>query len=162
MKTRSFLTNMVLVSSLVFFGNALISCEKEKDNDTNKAGMYTVSGSASGSQMVPSVAGSGTASISGTYSSDTKVLTYTTTWSNLSGGPTAAAFYSGATGANGAVVGSLWTLGTGLSGTGSFSSNTTLTAEQEVQLLNGNMYYALSTATHTTGEVRGQITATPQ
>ena len=72
------------------------------------------------------------------------------------------AFYTGASGTNGTIVGSNWTLGSGLTATGTFSSTATLTDAQQASLLAGNMYYVLGTATNTSGEVRGQITATVQ
>lgn len=124
--------------------------------------MYTISGSASGTQMVPPVSGSGTAAISGTYNVNTGQLNYTTTWSNLTGAPTLGAFYTGATGVNGTIVGSAWTLGSGLTGTGSLSNTITLTSDQAAQLIAGNWYYVLGTSANATGEVRGQITATLQ
>ena len=52
-----------------------------------------------------------------------------------------------------------WTLGTGLTGTGSYSSTMELTQAQADQLLNGGWYYTLGTATNSNGEVRGQISA---
>src|ERR1041385_3179544 len=88
---------MTLISSLVFISAfALVSCEKDHDNNNNGT-TYNVSGNASGSQMVPSVTGTGTGSISGTYNTNTRILTYTTTWTNLTGAPTMGAFYTGAT-----------------------------------------------------------------
>jgi hypothetical protein len=148
------ITSTVLMSALV-----LSSCKKDK-NDTNNTNMYTISGNASGSQMVPSVTGNGTATMTGTYDPNTRVLTYTTSWNGLSGAPTSGGFYSGASGTSGSLVGSSWTMGTGLGSTGTYSGTTTLTADQASQLTAGNWYYTLGTAGHSTGEVRGQITAT--
>jgi hypothetical protein len=73
------ISSTVLMSALV-----LSSCKKDK-NDTNNTNMYTISGNASGSQMVPSVTGNGTATMTGTYDPNTRVLTYTTSWNGLSG-----------------------------------------------------------------------------
>jgi len=160
MKTVQF-KNVVMVASLVL-GSAFMfsSCSKNDDNDNAK--MYTVSGNASGSQMVPSVTGSGSATINGTYNSNTRVLTYTSNWTNLTGAPTMARFYSGASGTVGTQVGTDWSLGTGLSASGTTSSSVTLTADQAAQLLAGNMYYTYGTVAHSTGEVRGQLSATAQ
>ena len=147
------LSAIVLLSAF-----AVASCDKN-DSDTPSPSMYKISGNASGSQMVPSVAGNGTATITGTYNPNTRVLTYTTNWSGLSGAPTSGGFYSGASGTNGSIIGSQWALGSGLTETGTFSGQTTLTADQAAQLLSGNWYYTLGTANNSTGEVRGQITA---
>jgi hypothetical protein len=146
--------SVVVVSALI-----LASCKKDKNSDNN-AKPYAISGNASGSQMVPAVSGNGSATITGTYDPNTKMLTYTTNWTGLSGAPTSGGFYSGASGTNGSLIGSTWSLGTGLSSTGSFSAQTTLTADQATQLTSGNWYYTLGTASNTNGEVRGQITAT--
>lgn len=160
MKTVQF-KNAVMVASLVL-GSVFIfsSCDKSNDNDNAK--MYNVSGNASGSQMVPSVTGNGSATINGTYNSNTRVLTYTSNWTNLTGAPTSAGFYSGASGTVGTQIGTNWSLGTGLSGSGTTSSSVTLTADQAAQLLAGNMYYTYGTVANSTGEVRGQLSATAQ
>ncbi|MGZ3879826.1 MAG: CHRD domain-containing protein [Flavisolibacter sp.] len=147
------ISSIVVMSALVF-----TSCKKDKNNSTSQT--YAISGTASGSQMVPSVSGNGSATITGTYDPNTRVLTYTTSWTGLSGAPTSGGFYSGASGSNGTLVGSSWTLGTGLSSAGTFSGTTTLTADQASQLTSGNWYYTLGTANNPTGEVRGQIIAT--
>jgi hypothetical protein len=146
--------SVVVVSALI-----LASCKKDKNSDNNTK-PYTISGNASGSQMVPAVSGNGSATITGTYDPNTKMLTYTTNWTGLSGAPTSGGFYSGASGTNGSLIGSTWSLGTGLGSSGTFSGQTTLTADQATQLTSGNWYYTLGTASHTNGEVRGQITAT--
>jgi hypothetical protein len=138
---------------------ALTSCDKNDNKDNTNNTPYTVSGNASGSQMVPTVSGNGTAAINGTYNPANMTLTYTTSWSNLSGAPTSAGFYSGATGTNGTAMGSNWSLGTGLTGTGTFTSSMVLTQDQANQLTSGGWYYTLGTANHSGGEVRGQIAA---
>ena len=136
------------------------SCEKD---EVRADVTYSLSGNATGGQVVPagSSSSNGTATISGTYNSTTKVMSYTTAWSNLTGGPVAGGFFSGAAGQNGTSV-SVWTLGSGLNNTGSISSTITLTNDQEAQLLNNNWYYLLSTSSNISGEVRGQVTASRQ
>jgi len=155
------LKSILLAGTLVLGSLLYTGCDKE-DDDNNNDKMYTVSGASSGSQMSPSVTGTGTGTFNGTYNANTNVLTYTSTWTGLTGAPTSAAFYSGASGTNGAIVGSNWALGSGLTGTGTFSGTITLTEAQEAQLLAGGMYYTYNTAAHASGEIRGQITATPQ
>lgn len=155
--------------ALVVAGMALFSvvalgvagCDKDDDDDNNQR-MYTISGNASGSQMVPSVIGNGTGTISGTYDPNTRMLTYNSGWSNLSSAPTSGRFYNGASGASGTAVGDSWSMGTGLTGTGNYSGSMTLTSEQASQLTNGNWYYSYGTTGNPNGEVRGQMTATQQ
>ena len=137
----------------------LVSCDKDDDDDTQD-NMYTISGAASGSQMVPSVTGNGSATITGTYNGNTRVLNYTTNWKDLSGSPTVGGFYGGAAGVNGNAVGANWNLGANPQASGTLSGNMTLTEAQATDLRNGNMYYTMGTAMNAGGEVRGQMTAT--
>jgi len=164
MKTRTNLVSKVLfVFSFVFLGAlAFTACDKKNEDKNNSNAMFTISGNASSSQVVPSVTGSGTATIAGTYNSGNGQMITTTNWTNLSGAPITGGFYMGASGVNGALIGDLWSLGTGLTATGTFSDTTTLTSEQATALKSGNLYYSLATAANPNGEVRGQLTATPQ
>jgi hypothetical protein len=160
MKTAiSFFKKTIVLSSVIICSAiTLSSCNKDDDNPVNN-NPYTISGNATGAQVVPSVSGSGTATINGTFDPTTRVLNYNTTWTNLSGSPTSAGFYTGASGANGTGAGDQWTLGSGLTGTGTFTSTMTLTADQASQLTSGNWYYSYGTTANPSGEVRGQITA---
>jgi hypothetical protein len=151
---------VMMCSAVIFTG-----CQTEDtgvivDNGTMNNRNYTISGNASGTQMVPAVQGNGMGTITGTFNPTTNVLTYTANWSNLTGAPTRAAFYNGATGQAGTMMGTQWTLGTGLTGTGSMSGTMTLTPQQASQLTSGNWYWSLGTGANANGEIRGQITAT--
>jgi hypothetical protein len=163
MKTRRNLVSRVLFISCLVFLSALAftSCDK-KNEDKNNNAMFTINGNASSSQVVPPVTASGTATITGTYNSGNGQMITTTNWTNLSGAPITGGFYMGAAGANGSLIGDLWSLGTGLTATGTFSDTTTLTSDQATALKSGNLYYSLATAANPNGEVRGQLTATPQ
>jgi hypothetical protein len=149
---KGLITAMVMSSAILFS-----SCNK--DDDDNPSRTYAISGNASGSQVVPSVAGSGTGSISGTYDPNNRTLTYTTNWNGLTGVPTTGSFYTGASGVNGTAVGTPWTFGAGSTATGSTSGTMTLTDDQAASLTSGGWYYSYGTATNPAGEVRGQITA---
>jgi len=163
MKTRNTLVSRVLVitSIGIFSAVALTACHKTDDDKNNNA-MFAISGNASTSQVAPPVTGNGTATITGTYNSANGQMITTTNWTNLSGVPTTVGFYMGATGENGSLIGDLWSLGTGLTTSGTFSDTTTLTPQQGTELKNGNLYYLISTAANPNGEVRGQLTATRQ
>lgn len=160
-KNRSFLWRMVVLTTLclstllVFTG-----CGKEDDGADHNQANYTISGNASGAQMMPAVSGSGSGTITGTYNPNTRELIYTTNWTNLSGAPISGGFYTGASGAAGTAVGTPWTLASGLTGTGTHAGTMTLTSEQANQLTGGNWYYMLGTAANSGGEIRGQISAT--
>lgn len=154
---------MVAAAAMVMSAAVLTSCDKSADDKTdNTKTTYTLSGNASGSQMVPAVSGNGTATMAGTYNATTGVMNYTVTWTGLSSAPTMGAFYTGASGSTGTAVGSNWTLGSNLGTSGTYTGSMTLTADQATQLKAGNWYYVLGTSTNSTGEVRGQVTATIQ
>ena len=143
-------------------GSALLlsSCDKDKNDNNNNVPTYTVSGNASGSQEVPAVTGTGTGTFSGKYDPSTGRLMYTSTYTGLSGAPTSAAFYTGASGVSGTMTGNAWNLGTGLSATGSVTDTITLTQDQASQLLSGNLYYSYATTMNPGGEIRGQLSTT--
>jgi|GEM_PF-618345 hypothetical protein len=152
--TRGSFFASLLVATVLLFS----SCSKE-DVGLSGSLTYSLSGNASSSQATPSNSSNGSGTFSGTYDASTKIMTYTTTWTNLTGAPLAGGLYSGATGEAGASI-TAWSLGSGLNASGSFSSSTTLNAQQEASLLAGRTFYILSTAANASGEIRGQITAT--
>jgi len=164
MKTRrNLVSRLLFVASFGILGAfAFTACNKKDDDKNNNKTMYSISGNASTGQVVPAVSGTGTAAITGTYNSGNGLLITSTTWSNLSGVPITGGFYMGASGTNGSLIGDLWSLGTSLSTSGTFSDTTTLTADQATALKSGSVYYSLATSTNPNGEVRGQLTATAQ
>lgn len=153
---KSFLATIAVATAMFF-----TSCTKE-DAGIGASVTFSLNSTASGSQTVPASSnGNGQGTLTGTYNSETKVATYTTTWSNLSGAPINGALFAGAVGQIGTSI-TTWSFGSGLTGSGSYSTSTTLNAEQEAQLLAGNAYFILTTSANVTGEIRGQITATRQ
>jgi hypothetical protein len=162
MKNMNLFKGKFFAVAMFAFASVLLLASCSKDNDPiENTTTYSISGNASGSQMVPAVQGNGTATISGTYNPGTRTLTYTTNWDNLTGGPTMGGFYTGAAGQAGTAVGTAWNLGTTPGVTGTATGTMVLTEAQQASLLNGGWYYTLGTATNVNGEVRGQITATP-
>jgi hypothetical protein len=155
------MTKMTLLASLLLATVFMFSsCSKEDDSGISLT--YSLSGSATASQTGNSGnTSSGSGNFTGTYDATTKVMTYTTTWSNLTGAPTSGGLFLGALGQAGTSI-YVWSLGSGLSSSGSFSASTTLSAQQEAQLLAGNAFYLLNTAAYASGEIRGQISASAQ
>lgn len=155
---------IAVLASVTIATVTFVGCSKDDNNDNNNnhTTVYNISGNASGSQVVPSVTGTATGSITGTYNDSSNVLVYTTNWVNLTLPPTSGAFYTGASGSNGSIVGSAWALGSTPSVTGNVSGQMTLTDDQETKLKAGQWYYILSTTNHASGEIRGQITASAQ
>lgn len=160
MKTRfKWLTWMSAAAFLFFAVFAFAGCKKDKNDEPDNR-PYTLTGNATGAQMVPVVEGDGTGTFTGTYDPATRKMSYTTTWNGLTGAPTSGGFYTGAKGAAGTAAGDPWTMGTDWTGTGSTTGTMTLTPEQANDLINGNMYYSMGTAANSGGEIRGQISAT--
>lgn len=151
---------LVMFTFLIASSLLVTSCTKSDIGITADI-TYNLSGNANGSQATPANNSNGSGNMSGTYRTQTKVMTYTSTWSNLSGAPVTGGLFIGAIGQVGTSI-TTWTLGTNLSASGSVSVTTTLNAEQEAQLLAGKCYYLLSTSAYASGEVRGQITASKQ
>ena len=142
----------VLVVSTVF-----VSCDKNDEVDDQT---YTTNGNASGSQMNPSNSSTATGTLSGTYDVRTNVWQYTINWTNLSATAGLLQVYGPATaGVNASLLFPLTITTPGV--TGGASGSVTLTDAQETILLGNNMYYTISSATYTGGEIRGQITASP-
>ena len=143
----------VLVVSTLF-----VSCAKNDDDVANET--YAISGNASGSQVSPSNMSTATGTMTGTYDARTNVLVYNIAWSNLSAAAGLVQVYGPATaGVNGSLLFPLTITTPGVSG--SASGNITLTDTQETPLLANNIYYTVSSSTFPSGEIRGQITASP-
>ena len=118
-------------------------------------GPINLKASLSGAQEVPPVASAGTGSGTATYDPATKRLTWSMTWSNLSGPATMAHFHGpAAPGANAGVA-----LPIGAAGMASpVSGQATLTDAQAADLLAGRWYMNIHSATAPGGEIRGQVT----
>jgi hypothetical protein len=159
MKIEKIWRSMLLLFAVLALSAGTYSCDDDDDDNKSKRS-YTISGNANGNQMVPANDADGTGTILGTYNPNTRVLSYTTTWADLTGTPTGGGFYSGASGVVGSIIGTPWTFDGGATGTGTRSNTMTLTAAQEEQLLGGDWYYLFTTANNSEGEIRGQITAT--
>ena len=143
----------VLVVSTVF-----VSCDKNDDNAGDQT--YTTTGNASSSQMSPSNASTATGTLSGNYDARTNLWQYTINWTSLTAAAGLLQVYGPASaGVNASLLFPLTITTPGISG--SASGSVTLTDAQETILLGNNMYYTISSATYTGGEIRGQITASP-
>jgi CHRD domain len=105
-----------------------------------------------GASEVPPVDSKGAGSVTATYDTASKKLSWKGTVSGLSGPATAAHFHAGEAGKNGGVV-------VPIAGAdkGSFEGSATLTDEQATDLMAGKWYVNVHTAANKAGEVRGQV-----
>ena len=153
MKTRIFSKGMLVA---LFASASLLMVSCDKDDDDNDDVMFDISGNASGSQEVPAVNTTATGTLTGTYNKNTNQLTYTITWTGLSGNVTVAHFHGPAlVGETASPVIDLIVTTNGLSG--NITGSATLTDAVESDLLAGKLYYNLHTVLHPNGEIRGQV-----
>lgn len=106
-----------------------------------------------GASEVPPVDSKGTGSVTATFDTASKKLSWKGSVTGLSGPATAAHFHSGEAGKNGGVV-------VPIAGAdrGSFEGSATLTDAQAEELMAGRWYVNVHTAANKGGELRGQVT----
>lgn len=148
-----------LACSFTLMLTIIAGCHKSYSDGDLHTGVYTITGEASGSQMVPAVNASATGTISGTYNTHNNIVTWTAYWNRLTGSPTSASFHIGARGSTGVTVEPTWTFYRALAISDSLSGTMVLTADQANQLVNGGFYFTIETTANSTGEIRGQISA---
>lgn len=152
-----------MLGILVMFISAttITSCKNDdgQDNDPLNNTPYTISGNGNGSQVVPSAGGTGTGTLSGTYTPSSRQLVYTATWNGLTTVPSAGGFYNGPAGVNGLAASPPFTFSGASAELGSTTGTITLTEAQAADLISGNWYYTYGTANYPGGEIRGQVTA---
>ena len=149
----------LILGSALIVSTLFISCSKDDDGINNDE-TYSVSGNASGSQMNPSNTSTATGQLSGTYNARTNSLTYNISWSGLTTTAGLVEVYGPATaGTNAPLLFALTITTPGTSGAA--SGTVTMTDAQETHLLANNIYYTVSSSTYPAGEIRGQISASP-
>ena len=147
----------LLLGATLVVSTLFVSCDKDDDIDDET---YAISGNASGSQMNPSTASTATGTMTGSYNARTNVLQYSIAWSNLSTTAGLVQVYGPASaGVNGSLLFPLTITTPGVNGNA--SGSITLTDTQEAALLANGIYYTVSSTTYPSGEIRGQITASP-
>ena len=105
-----------------------------------------------GASQVPPIDSAGTGNADVTYDDATKMLTWTITYSGLSGPVSAAHFHGPAgTGANAGPMITIKQLDSPMKG------SATLTEDQVKALTGGQMYVNVHTAKYPDGEIRGQV-----
>ncbi|MGD1038864.1 MAG: CHRD domain-containing protein [Roseiarcus sp.] len=110
----------------------------------------------SGTEQVPPVqtAGKGTADL--TYDPDTRMVTWSVSFSDLSGPATMAHFHGpAAAGKNGPVT--IWLSTKGAAAESPIKGSATLTPDQAKQFTSGDWYINIHTAANPAGEIRGQV-----
>ena len=110
-----------------------------------------------GAQQVPPVQTAGTGSAALTYDAATRVLTWSVTYSGLSGPVTMGHFHGpAALGKNASVA--IWITKQGEAAPSPVTGQATLTPAQAEPFAAGEWYINLHTKDHPAGEIRGQVT----
>ena len=140
----------LLIASAIAATVGLTACSSTPMGTTT-----TIAAKLSGANEVPPVTTAGTGMLDASFNKATSVLTYTVTYSGLSG-PVAAGHFHGPAmaGANAGVA-----LGFSGSMESPINGSATLTAAQAADLLAGKWYVNLHTAANKGGEIRGQAAA---
>ncbi len=110
-----------------------------------------------GSSEVPANTTSGSGSVTATYDPATKELSWSGTFSGLTGPATAAHFHGPAEPGKNAGV-AVWISEKGKPLTSPFKGSAKLTDAQASDLMNGQWYVNVHTAANPGGEIRGQLT----
>lgn len=153
---RKTLQRLYPIALTLFLSFAWIGCDNDEDDDNT----YNISATLNSTQEVPAptVASTGTGTLSGTYDISTNSLQYNVSWSGLTAMASAAHFHGPAlAGATASPVISFTLNNNGVSG--SATGTATLTDTQEQDLLAGKWYVNVHTPNNPPGEIRGQVAA---
>ena len=139
----------LLISSVIAATLGLTACGSAMMGNTT-----AISAKLSSANEVPANSSAGTGMLDASFNKDTSVLTWTVTYSGLTG-PVAMGHFHGP-----AMAGTNAGVALGFSGSmdSPIKGSATLTAAQAADLLAGKWYVNLHTAANKGGEIRGQAT----
>ena len=139
----------LLISSVIAATLGLTACGSAMMGNTT-----AISAKLSSANEVPANSSAGTGMLDASFNKDTSVLTWTVSYSGMTGPVTAGHFHGPAmAGTNAGVA-----LGFSGSMDSPIKGSATLTAAQAADLLAGKWYVNLHTAANKGGEIRGQAT----
>jgi len=152
-----------MAAGIFFLTVTFYACKKDTETVTNtvKDPVYFLRGNATGAQEAPNkVTTTATGTLAGRYNKDSNTLSYTVTWTGLTGGNATAGHFHGPADPGVAAGVVLPFTGIASATSGTFSGTATLTDAQETDLLNGMWYFNIHDATYPGGEIRGQVVLT--
>ncbi|WP_303310360.1 CHRD domain-containing protein [Hymenobacter sp. BT730] len=142
-------------TSLYAFGLLLAlaaapACDDDED-DTLANNTVQLQATLNGAQEVPATTSTATGSFTGTYNTNTRLISYTVTYQGLT--PTAGHIHQAAPGVNGPIIVPFANVSTS-----PITGSETLSEENGAKLLAGETYTNLHTTALPGGEIRGNIT----
>lgn len=117
-----------------------------------KAEVINLKATMNAASEVPPTSSKGTGTVTATYDTASKKLSWNGSYSDLTGPATAAHFHTGEPGQNGPVAVPI------TPNTSPFEGSATLADAQAADLLAGKWYVNVHTAANKGGEIRGQVT----
>lgn len=145
------MTRIFLRSMLAAFACALAIAV----SGPTMAAMVNLKADLKASNEVPPGSGNGKGTVSATFDTTTKKLSWKGSYSGLTGPATAAHFHTGEAGKNGGVAVPIFS---GAAAKSPFEGSATLTDSQVSDLMAGKLYVNIHTAANKAGEIRGQLT----
>ncbi|MDO8877407.1 MAG: CHRD domain-containing protein [Pseudolabrys sp.] len=118
------------------------------------AEMVNLKAALNGAAEVPPNPTTATGTVTATYDTVTKKLSWKGSYTGLSGVPSAAHFHTGEAGKNGGVAVPIFA---GATAKSPFEGEATLTDAQAADLLAGKLYANIHTEANKAGEIRGQL-----
>lgn len=147
---------MIQLRTLFIAGAVAVTLALTACSSAPMVNTTTISAKLSSANEVPTNSSTGTGMLDASFNRDTNVLTWTVSYSGMSGPVGAGHFHGPAmAGANAGVA-----LGFNGSMDSPIKGSATLTAAQAADLLAGKWYVNLHTAANKGGEIRGQATVT--
>ena len=146
MRKASYRFGATLLGTVMLGGMLMVA------SGTSRAEVVKLQADLKGSNEVPPNGSSGSGKAEATFDSETKVLTYTVTYADLTGPAIGAHFHGpGEAGKNAGIALPFKTVQSPIQG------NATLTDTQAADLLAGKWYANIHTAANPGGELRGQM-----
>ena len=147
---------LLVFVALLVFSSCEKNAEKKIQTDFAKNGILLT-----GAQVVPTSTSPALGSLNVFYTRETRILSYTITWSGLSGAPNGFGIYGLAPVGYGVSPATpIQTIATtGMTATGTYSGTLLIDGVviREEDLLNNLYYVLIRTATYPAGEIRAQI-----
>lgn len=149
---------------------AAIACTKGGNPEGVNGAVYTVTGNASSKQLVPAIDSISTGTFNGRYDEQARIFTYTIGWDSLwaiskKDTITAIQFFGpAAVAANGPLIKAVPTTSLNLRGSITLGSAgyAQFSDEQWQLLMDGKVYYVITTRRFPNGIIRGQLEAKKQ